>query len=273
MDVSRSAISFQILDIVTPYGLLRDSIPIPGDVIQEMSASIDQLIQNFPPRILIGPPTSLTFSVDEGRGFSNPQSVVLTNNGVFGSLLTAALTTSAAYVGVSPASLGNLAANESGSFAVTVDSTDLLATSSPYSETVSVQDPNASNTPQVLSVTINVRPKSTISAAPLTLTFNVVKPLTGPFPSIPSQLFTIENIGPAGSVLEFQVQALTGLAGDWLSDFTPVQGSLVSSSTQDITVSVAPIEAMMAGTYEETLRISGYSTNSYVDVLVRLVIT
>lgn len=273
MDVSGSAVFFQIRDIVTPYGLLRDSVPLPGEVVQEMSASIDQLVANFPPRILIGPPTSLTFTVDEGRGFSNSQSVVLTNNGVLGSLLTAALTTSASYVHVSPASIGNLASNESGSFGVSVDSTDLLATSSPYSETVSVQDANAVNTPQVMAVTINVRPKATIDITPLTLTFSVSKPLTGPFPAIPSQVFTVENTGPAGSVLEFQVQALTGLAGDWLSDFTPITGSLVSSSTQDITVSVAPVETMLAGTYEETLRISGYSTNSYVDVLVRLVIT
>lgn len=273
MDVSGSVPFFEIRDITSPFGLLRDSIPIPGVVVQAMSESIDQIKQNFPPTILVGPPSSLAIEVDEGRGFSDTETVVLTNSGTFGSLLGATLTTSAPYVVVSPSLVGNLAANENGSFDVSVDSTDLLAVNSPYNELVTVQDPLATNTPQTLPVVITVRPKATIDITPASLGFSVSKPITGPYPAIPSQAFTIENTGSAGSVLDFQVQKLTNLSDDWLSAFSPVSGSLVSGGTQVVNVSVAPIEGLLTGTYQETLRISGYSTNSFVDILVQLVIT
>lgn len=216
---------------------------------------------------------SLIFEVDEGRGFSSAQEVVLTNDGVFGSLLGASLVTSAAYVSVSPANVGNLAANESGSFDVSVNSVDLTTANSPYNELVTIQDANATNTPQTLPVTINVRPKATVSVAPMVLSFSVTAPVSGPFPGIPSQQITVGNTGPASSVLDFQIQRLTGLSGDWLSSFSPVTGSLASGGTQVSTVSVAPIEGLARGTYQETLRVNGYSTNSYVDILVQLVIS
>lgn len=273
MDVSGASPLYEVRDIITPYGILRDSIPIPGDVIVAMNASIDEIQANFPPNIFVGPPASLTFEVDEGRGFSDAQAVVLTNDGVFGSLLGATLSTSAAYVTATPANVGNLAANESGQFEVAVDSTDLLNVNSPYSELVTVQDANATNSPQTLPVTINVRPKATIDLSPAMLAFAVTAPVTGPYPPIPSQSFTIENTGPAGSVLDFQIQRLTGLSDDWLSSFAPVTGTLTSGGTATINVAVAPIEGLARGTYQETLRVSGYSTNSYVDLLVQLVIS
>ena len=273
MDVSGSVPAFYVRDIISPYGVLRDSIPIPGEVVEAMSSSITEIQSNFPPSILIGPPASLTFEVDEGRGFSAAQTVALTNNGVFGSLLGATLSSSASYVTVSPANLGNLAANESGAFDVSVNSMPLLALNSPYIQTVLVQAPNASNTPQALTVTINVRPKASISVSPLVLGFSAAAPLTGPFPPVPSQQFTITNSGPAGSVLDYQIQRVTGLSDDWLSSFAPVTGTLVSGGSNIITVSVAPVEGLARGTYQETLRVSGYSDNSYVEILIQLVIS
>lgn len=273
MDVSGSTPSYSVRDIISPYGILRDSVPIPGDVIEAMGSSITEIQSNFPPSILVGPPASLTFEVDEGRGFSAAQTVVLTNNGVFGSLLGATLSASATYLSVAPANVGNLAANESGAFDVSVNSMSLLSLNSPYSETVTVQDANAANSPQTLSVTINVRPKAVIDVTPLILPFTVTAPLTGAFPPIPTQQFTVENTGPAGSVLDYQIQRVTGLSDDWLSSFAPVTGTLTSGGTDTITVAVAPIEGLARGTYQETLRISGYSDNSYVEILVQLVIS
>lgn len=273
MDVSGSSPSYSVRDIISPYGILRDSIPIPGEVIEAMSGSITEIQSNFPPSILIGPPASLTFEVDEGRGFSAAQTVTLTNNGLFGSLLGSTLSASASYVSVAPASVGNLAANESGAFDVSVNSATLLAANSPYNETILVQDPNASNNPQVLDVAITVRPKAVIDVSPLALGFTATAPVTGPFDPIPTQQFAIENTGPAGSVLDYQIQRVTGLSDDWLSSFAPVTGTLVSGASNTITVSVAPIEGMARGTYQETLRISGYSDNSYVEILIQLVIS
>lgn len=272
LDVSLSAPSYSIRDVVTPYGLYRDSIPIPGDVVAAMAASIDELRVNFPPHILLGPPTSLTFIVDEGRGFSTAQDVTLTNDGVYSSLLSTVLTTSAPYVRVTPGAVGNLANNESGHFMVDVNSATLLASSSPYSASVTMTDATATNSPQSLPVTITVRPKATISASPLILTFTVAKPLSGSFPSIATQTFDVTNSGPSGSVLEYAIKKLTGLS-DWLTSFLPAAGTLTSGDSDTVVVTVVPPDNMVQGTYSETLRICGYSTNSHLDVEIHLVIT
>lgn len=272
VDLSGSVPAYYVVDVLSPFGMLRDTIPIPGDVVQAMSASIEQLHSNFAPSILLGPPSSLTFDVDEGRGFSEAQEVALTNTGVFGSLLGVTVSTSASYVVVTPANLGNLASNEAGSFQVEVNSSALLSANSPYAETLTVVDPNASNNPQTYPITINVRPKATIEASPALVSFSVNRPLSGPFPAIPVQQFSVENTGPAGSVLDFQVQRLTNLSHNWLSGFSPMSGTLDSGDSVSIDVLVAPVTGLAPGTYEETLRISGYSSNSYTDVLVRLTV-
>lgn len=271
MDVSGSVPSFRVEHIVSPFGIFRDSIPVPGDVVVAMSDSITQIRTQFPPAILIGPPSSLVFDVDEGRGFTLPQEVVLTNNGVFGSLLGTTLTSSAAYVTVTPAQIGNLASNETGTFEVAVDSSGLLSLNSPYMEMITIEDPMATNTPQMLPITINVRPKAIASVSSATLTFNVIKPLSGSFPAIPSQTFQIENTGPVGSVLNWQIQKLG--CEPWLAGYFPVTGTLASGATETITVAVAPPTSTMTGTFTETLRISGFSENQFVDVTIQLVVT
>lgn len=271
MDVSGAAPLFTVMNIVSPYGILRDTIPLPGGVVSAMAESIVELQSQFRPIILIGPPSSMTFDVDEGRGVSEQQDGLLTNSGTYGSLLDASLVASAPYVLVSPANLGNLAYQESGTYLVSVDSTTLVP--GIYNATILFQDDTATNSPQSIPLTINVRPKATIGVSPVTLTFNVVKPLSGPFPVIPNQTFTITNTGPAGSVLEFLVQRLTCFSENWLVSFTPISGTLTSGQTQDITVQVSPTETLAIGTYQETLRVSGYSNNSYVDVLIQFNIT
>lgn len=273
VDVSHSVPEYQVRDIKSPFGLLRDSIPIPGQVIQAMADSISELISNFAPTILVGPPSSLVFEVDEGRGFSDPQSVLLTNNGVFGSILGTSLTSSAAFVRVNPTTVGGLAINESGDFTVEVDSTNLLAINSPYPESVVVQDPTATNSPQTIPVTINVRPKALIFTSTILLEFDVVRPLLGPFPDVPTQTFSVGNTGTAGSVLEFDIRALTGLCTNWLRFWLPSEGTLDAGQQELITVKVQPPEGLLQGTYSEKLRVLGYSSNGHIDVEIRLVIT
>lgn len=272
-DLTGSTPSFQILDIITPFGVLRDSIPLPGPVVQAMAESIDSLQTNFKPTILVGPPTTISIYVDEGRGYSVPVTANVTNSGVFGSLLSVDLSTSAPYLITDTSVVGHLAFNQSGSFEVSVDSTDLLASSSPYAGTITLQDPTATNNPQTLPVAIVVRPKAVISLSPTTLIFTVSRPLTGPFPVIATQQFTVQNSGPSGSVLDYQVMSLTGLSANWLGSFDPVSGTLAASQVANITVGVDPVEGLLPGTYEETLRVSGYSYNDYADIIVRLVVT
>ncbi len=270
MDVSQPTPVYEVRDVYSPWGLLRDSIPIPGEIITAMAESIVELKQAFAPSILLDT-TAITFVLDEGRGFGDPVAVQVTNNGVYGSLLGASMTTSASYLRVAPTQLGNIAFNESGTFEVFADSANLLAVNSPYVTSVLVQDPNAVNTPQTISVTITVRPKAIISLTPASLLFVATRPVSGPFSPVPSQQFTIQNTGPVGSVLGYQVQKLTGQS-EWLVSYAPSTGTLAASATQAISVTVQPPEGTLPGVYTETLRVSGYSVNSYQDVTVQLTV-
>lgn len=270
IDLSLSVATTQIRDVITPFGLYRDSIPIPGEVVQAMAESITDVLQAYPASILLNP-LSLDFVVDEGRGVSVPKSVQVTNVGVLGSLLGASIASSASYVAPVPASVNGLGANASGSFDVTVDSTNLLEVNSPYAETLMVQAPNTNNSPQTIPVNIIVRPKATILVAPTSLNFFVTAPLTGPFPTIPSQQVLLTNSGPATSVLDYQARKLIGVP--WLTSFSPAFGSVNGGGSQPITVVVAPTMGMLIGSYTEILRITGYSTNLTQDVTVTLNIT
>jgi hypothetical protein len=257
--------------IVSPFGVLRDSIPIPGEVLEAMAESITEVRTQFPPAILVGPPSALSFALTEGQGFSAPQEVILTNSGVFGSLLGATLTSSSPHVVVTPAQIGNLRSNETAAFNVAVNSVELLALNSPYTDVITIQDPAATNSPQVMPVTINVRPRAEIGASPVSLSFNVVKPLSGAFPLVPSHTFLIQNVGPGGSVLDWQLQRVACVP--WLASFGPVHGSLGSGESEVITVVVAPPTSTLTGTYLETLKITGFSTNQSLDVTLQLTVT
>lgn len=267
MDVSKAQVYTQIRDVITPYGLLRDSIPIPGEVVKEMADSIEQVLQAYPPSILLDP-ISLTFVVDEGRGVSAATQVRITNNGILGSLLSAQITSSAPYVFPLPANVSGLVANASGSFDVSADSTNLLASGSPYAVVLTVQSAAAPNSPQNIPVTVTVRPKATIAPSPTSLQFNVAAPLTGAFPPVPSQQISLSNSGPSTSVLDYQIRKLVGVP--WLVSVSPVYGSINGGGVQPITVLVAPPTGMLPGVYTETLRITGYSSNMQQDVTVTL---
>lgn len=270
MDVSQSMPQFSVRDVVSPFGLLRDNIPIPGPVVEAMAQSITELAQAFAPLILVAPST-LTFTVDQGRGFSDPQNVTVTNNGVYGSLLSPTLTSSAAFVQIVPAQLGGLSFNEAGLSQVSVDSTNLLATNSPYAATVIVQDPNSVNSPQTVSLAIVVRPLAQIQVSPAQITFNVSCPLFGPFPPIPAQQVMLSNIGPVGSLLSWQAVRLFNCP--WLASYNPISDDLVGGASQNITIAVQPTPGMQPGTYNETLRVTGYSSNWEQDIQIQLIIS
>lgn len=272
IDVSLATPQFEVRNVTSPYGTLRDMIPIPGPVVAAMAASITQIKSAFSPAILIAP-TSLTFTVTQGQGVSLPQTVSLTNNGVFGSLLASTISSTAPWLAVTPANLGGIALNEMASFCVTADSSSLLASSSPYTETLTIQDPAASNSPQTIAVTVTVLPQAVIAVAPTSLIFQISSPLPGDvFSPVPAQTFQLSNNGPTGSQLTYLIQKLIGNS-PWLVSFTPFSGNLASDQSQTITVAVAPPPYMLPGSYTETLRISGYSQNMCFDVPITLTIT
>lgn len=271
LNVLPSGPVYEVRDILSPFGLLRDGVPIPGDVVAAMAESIDELKSAFAPSILVSP-TTLTFDLDEGRGFGEAQTIQVTNSGVYGSVLTPKLTTTAPYVKMSPTNLGALSFNESGLAQIMADSTALLAADSPYGAAVTLQDPTATNNPQVVVLIVNVRPKAMIVLTPVALTFVAVRPLTGPYPPVPTQTFDLSNTGLPGSVLDYQIQKLINNS-PWLVGVNPPMGTLGGGATQAIQVIVQPTTDMMQGTYTETLRVSGYSSNYYQDLTVTLTIS
>jgi len=273
MDVSGASPTFQIRDIVSPWGLLRDSVPIPGDIALKMAESITELMGAYAPSIIIGPPSSLTFEVDEGWGSTPAQAVGVGNGGAYGSILNVSLATSAAYVTVTPPTLGGIAQGETSAFEAMVDSTNLKASDSPISGTIMVQDARAGNSPQVVPFTIIVRPKAHIDLSDDVLEFHAIHPEPGEaFDPIPTQIFYLNNDGPSASVLDYQIQKLTGLSS-WLAAFSPPMGQIPGGGATPVTVLVQPPSDLGLGTYEETLRVSGYSENLQADITIRLVIT
>ena len=272
VDVSLAMPQFEVRDVKSPFGLLRDMIPIPSQVILAMADSISTVQQQFAPSIMLSPNT-LTFTVNQGQGVSAPLPVTITNNGIFGSLLSVSITSTAPWLAATPANIDGLASTESGAFNVTADSSSLLAINSPYTETLTIQDSAATNSPQALAVTINVLPLATISTSVTTLTFTVSAPIQpNPFPPVPSQQFILTNTGPAGSQLTYLIQKLLGNS-PWLVSFNPFMGNLASTQSQAIVIGVAPPPNTLPGTYLETLRVSGFSTNMIQDVQVQLVVT
>ncbi len=267
VDISGTQVATQIRDVISPFGLLRDSIPIPGEIAQAMAESIDQVVNTYAPSILLSP-VALTVTVDEGRGVSAPVPVQITNNGILGSLLSLQVTSSAPFLLASPATIAGLVANASGAFDVSVDSTGLVATASPYEAHLTVQGSSATNSPQTFPVTVSVRPKATISAAVVALQFNVSASLNGMFSPVPSQQFALSNSGLPASVLAYQIRRLGSVS--WLAGVSPAHGLINGGATQPITVLISPPRGMLPGTYTETLRVSGYSTNLAQDILVTL---
>jgi hypothetical protein len=273
LDVAGATPAYSVRDIVSPYGLLRDSIPLPGAVVSAMAESIVELRSSFAPVALMGPPPTLSFTVDEGRGFTGETLTgLVTNAGAYGSLLDATLSPSSGSLRLTPSRIGSLGAGEAGSFLVEVDGTELDSSSSPYAMTVTASDPTAAGGPAVLPVTVVVRPKAQIQTSVAVLTFTATRPLSGPFPAVATQTFEVRNVGPSASLLAYEVSELTGLA-DWLASYSPVTGELPGGGAEAVTVVVVPPEGFLPGTYTETLRVSGYSANGFVDLQIRLVIS
>jgi len=100
-------------------------------------------------------PTSLTFDAVVGGPNPSPQSVTVSNTGPAGSVLSWAATDDAAWLSESPTS-GILGAGASEPMTVSVDISGLLAGT--YTATITVSDPNATNSPQTVSVTLNLQP-------------------------------------------------------------------------------------------------------------------
>lgn len=263
IDTTLQAPQVFIRDIVSPYGLLRDSIPIPGAVISAMQDSMDQLQIAFSPVQSVDP-LQLFFTVDEGRGLSVDLPVTIQNTGPFGSVLTALATASNPYINLSPTEVGMLPAQGTGTLTVRVDSAYLSP--GPLQDQITIT--GGSNAPTTIQVFTTVRPRAILAVSIPSIQVTIPYLIDTDYPITEVEL-TVLNNGPATSVLEWKAKKLIDCS-PWLS-LDPKSGVLNGSGdSETIVLQFQPPNNILLGSYTETLRVAGYSENFYIDVPITL---
>ncbi len=215
-------------------------------------------------------PTSLAFSADEGQDPDQAsQPFTITNSG--GSTLDWQAAEDAPWLTLSAES-GSIEPDDSAPVTVTVASAALAP--GDYETTITVADPDASNSPQVVTVTLAVTAEPpppppppadppAIDLAPTALAFSADE---GQDPDQASQPFTITNSG--GSTLDWQAAE----DAPWLT-LSAESGSLEPDDSAPVTVTVASA-ALAPGDYETTITVADPdASNSPQVVTVSLTVT
>lgn len=265
---------YEVVDIVTPFGpIFGVQIPIPAHVVEKMAESIASIQAQFAPLLALvsGTPTTFTVIITEGDPDQSVGTVEVQNAGAFGSFMSATATPSVPWIAVSPSFLQNLGKGDTGSFDISLLTSTLLASGSPFSGVVNFQDDRNPPTiiPVVVNVSVNPRPVIAVSPTSISLTFILSTSTAGP-----PQTLSVSNGGPVGSQLEYTVAKVNNNS-PWL-DVSPLSGGpLAAGGSELVTFSVVTAQApAVPGTYTETVRISSpNASNSFIDVPVSLVVT
>ncbi len=203
------------------------------------------------PRIGLSP-SSLTFIT--GVTINPPnQQVTVTNTGGLTLNWTATSSVSTppagAWLSLSGTTTGSLTAGLSAPpFDAVVDVTGLAAGT--YVGTITVTAPATSNSPQPITVTLNVSASPAIGLSPPSLTFNV--PISGPNPG--NQAVIVSN--PGGGTLNWSATSSisTPAGGTWLSLSGTTSGSVPGgNATFDAAVDIT---GLAAGTYSGAIDVS-----------------
>lgn len=258
---------YEVINVRTPYGPIeRVAAPIPGDVVLGMADSVISVQGQLSPLLALVSPGTVSFTITIVEGDSNQVAATIPfqNAGNFGSFMTVVGTPGVPWLQVNPAAIAGVAKGEQGQMTVTLLTSTLLSSSSPYSGTVSLQDNRS--VPTVITLTFNVvvlpRPLIGVSPVSLGLSFFLSTQSSGP-----SAVLAVSNPGPATSSLNWSVSKLLN-SSPWLS-FSPASGGpLASGQSANVTCTLVPsLVPQVVGTYQETLRVSSpNASNSPVDV-------
>lgn len=264
---------YEVIDIITPYGPFTSTmIPIPGEVITEMANSIVSIQQQFAPFMILDPLSHTTFSlvITEGDPNSDIGTITVLNAGAFGSFMTVIATPGAPWLSVSPSSVQDIGKNGYAVFDCVLITTPLLASVSPYSGTIILQDNRTPSTFIPIIVNVTVLPRPVITSLPTTVSLVFISSTGTPGGS---QSVVISNSGPADSSLSFTLAKLG--SSNWLN-FTPTSGGpLVSggSVTSVFSIVAAAAAGLVPGTYIERVRVSSpNASNSPIDIVVNLTV-
>ncbi len=264
---------YDIIDISTPYGLLINTqIPIPGDIVSAMSDSLNDVKAQLASLLnLIQPATTLfTMTITEGDPDISVGMVDFQNTGAFGSYMTVTATPDSSWLSVSPSSIQGIGKNGISSVSISLLTSTLINSISPYSGIINLQDNRDIPTMIPITVTVIVLPKPSILVIPNSMSFTFA--LSTSITSNP-QVLTITNSGLSGSVLNYTISKLGNV--DWL-DVTPNIGGPINSGLS-ITSTVSLVsgkQPSIPGTYMETVRIlSANASNSPIDISITLVVS
>jgi hypothetical protein len=193
-------------------------------------------------------PTTFQFTATQGGGNPSPKTLNIGNSG--GSALNWSATDNATWLTLSPTS-GSVAVGGNQNVTLSVNISGLAAGT--YNATITLADPNATNSPQTAAVTLVIQqtPKPTISLSPTAFQFTAIQ--GGSNPS--TQTLSIGNSGS---------NTLNWSASDnatWLT-LLPTSGSVSVGGNQNVTLSVN-IAGLAAGTYTATITVTDpNATNS-----------
>jgi hypothetical protein len=218
------------------------------------TASVTLVLQEPPPVIVLNP-TEFYFAAVHGGSNPPNQTLLITNSG--GRTLHWSATDDADWLSIAPAS-----GTGSGTPSLIVNVSGILLPGV-YTATVTVTDPEATNSPQMAAVTLDLAfpppPPAHIVLDPTHFTFSAV--LGDPNP--PSQILTISNTG--GEQLNWSASD----NADWLN-LSPASG------TDDgaVTVSIDLSGIVSAGTYNAAITVSDPNADNSPQIAgVTLVVT
>ena len=271
-NVANSGQYFYIDDVNTPFGPLDVvASPIPGDVIDAMSSSLNTFKTQLTPILFLTSPASVNFTVSEGDSINEIGLVTFTNTGALGSFLSVSATPSFSWLLASPTSILGVGKNEIRSTNVRVNPANLLASNSPYAGVVNLQDINNPLTVVPVTYSITVLPRPTIGSNITTINFTYnISTNAGSAPVVA----TISNTGPLTSILNVFLSKIQNNS-PWLS-FTPsTLGPLASGGSSTVTFTlVTNSVTKIPGTYTETISVSSVNaTNTPLILTVNVVVT
>jgi hypothetical protein len=261
---------YEVVDITSPFGpLFSINVPLPGDVVTAMSDSVSSLQQQLQASILISSPIPPNFNivVTEGAASQDVGNIVITNNGAFGSFLTANASPNTSWLTATPSQVVGVPQNSTASFLIRVSPTTLLAANSPYLGVVNISNQDVPAQIVTSNVIVTVLPKPTISVSPTTVNFT--QTCGNPTPS--SVSVAVSNTGPVTSTMDFVVAKVNN-SSNWLL-INPVSGGPLPGGGSTAVIFSLDITKIpqIVGTYSDTIRFqSPTASNSFIDVPVYL---
>jgi len=198
-------------------------------------------------------PTTLSPSCTQGSNAAS-QTFTVSNSG--GGTLSYSISDNVSWLSCSPTS--GTSTGEADTITVTYSTSSLSAGT--YNGTITISDPNASNNPQTIAVTLTVSPPPpTITRSPSTLS-----PSCNQGSNAASQNFTVQNTG--GGTLSYAISDNV----TWLS-CSPTSGT--STGEADTITVTYSTSGLSAGTYNGTITISDpNATNNPQTVAVTLTV-